>query len=337
MPFEVVGFGQSTASLWGEIRYATVGVDLQRLWGVFDLPDEPPTIDFPDHVVLLYNRVDDACPDSLESLQLVGDRLEPNFVPPDAACDLPALAFSYAVSIPRSSLPDEFAATLPAARGNIYPEQALDVDLTTIVTDAGEPLLMSCGRVVSAYRFMPPEPLPLDEEAENALEALGAIEEGRFFAETYDWGVWSHTESHLILLGDGPFDQGDASFTESTAGTWSPRGWGGCGWWAATTSQAVATWIIDSDAPPTTASTMLHLLATERACANGQPPGDRPVTHVVIESASTITVIVLVERIEGLATCPSNPPFEYSIELGAPLGDRDLIDGSSVPGQTQTP
>ena len=337
VPFEVIGFGQSTSALWGQIRYATVDLDLERLWGVFSLPEEPPTIDLDSQMVLFYNRVEDSCPDTLESLELVGDRLEPTFVPPDAGCDLPALAFAYAVSIPRSSLPDEFVAILPAG-GSIYPEQQHEVDLTTITTDLGEPLLMGCGRAQAGFRFTAPDPLPLGQEGENALDALSALEEGRFFAETFDWGVWSRTDSRLVLLGRGPSGLGDVSFTPSADGTWLPGGWGDCDWSAGTASQgAAATWIADPDDPPAPDSTTLHLLATERACANGQPPGDREVTHVVVESPTTVTVIVLVERIEGSATCQSNPSFEYTVELDSPLGDRDLVDGSSIPGEIRTP
>jgi hypothetical protein len=57
----------------------------------------------------------------------------------------------------------------------------------------------------------------------------------------------------------------------------------------------------------------------------------------VVESPTTVTVIVLVDRIEGGATCPSNPSFEYTVEIDDPLGDRELIDGSSVPGEPWTP
>ena len=84
-------------------------------------------------------------------------------------------------------------------------------------------------------------------------------------------------------------------------------------------------------APLDPSSSTLQIEIMERNCANGEPPVGREVVEVVDVTDEAITITVLVEPVPGLADCPSNPWHPVTVELGEPLGDRRLVDGSTIP------
>jgi hypothetical protein len=92
-----------------------------------------------------------------------------------------------------------------------------------------------------------------------------------------------------------------------------------------------ATWRLDPATPPTPDATTIRILGTETACANGRAPVGRVLAPVVLARDDAVTIVVLVRNIPGGADCPSNPEFPLAVELAAPLGDRPLFDGSTVP------
>jgi hypothetical protein len=67
---------------------------------------------------------------------------------------------------------------------------------------------------------------------------------------------------------------------------------------------------LDPDNPPDPASSQVHLLVTEAACASGKPADGR----------------VTLERLAQLEDCPSNPPTRFTVELDESLGERTLVD-----------
>ena len=91
-----------------------------------------------------------------------------------------------------------------------------------------------------------------------------------------------------------------------------------------------ARFILDPSVRPDPDSRTLSLLATEVNCAGGQLPVGRDVRAVVLdETETTVSIVILVEPLGG--TCPSNPPFEFQVDLGSPLGDRTILDASVYP------
>jgi hypothetical protein len=78
------------------------------------------------------------------------------------------------------------------------------------------------------------------------------------------------------------------------------------------------------------------VLATEHECANGQAPQGRKVRAVIHDQDErTVSIVILVEPLKSDATCPGNPAFPFQVELGAPLANREILDASLFPPESQ--
>lgn len=206
---------------------------------------------------------------------------------------------------------------------------------TTTPADAPVDLVARCGAAEFPLGTVELTGEPLDASGEAAIEALASYEEeGSSFATGYTWTVVSHDESSLVLVGvaDGG-GYADASFEPDGDG-WRPVGWGTCHLQTAITRPGYATghWILDPSAEPDPASSTLDVWVMERSCAGGQAPEGREVVPIVETSDDTITITVVIEMVEGEATCPSNPWYATTFELDEALGDRVLVDGFLRPG-----
>lgn len=87
----------------------------------------------------------------------------------------------------------------------------------------------------------------------------------------------------------------------------------------------------DADNPPAPDQTEIALLVTERACASGEPMGDRLLEPQVIEEDGRVLVVFAAAANLGAANCPGNPSTPVTITLAEPLGDRDLLDAGVFP------
>lgn len=93
-----------------------------------------------------------------------------------------------------------------------------------------------------------------------------------------------------------------------------------------------AIWVVDAAAPPSEGSDSFAALVTRPACSGG-------VTGEVYEPVLTIgeTEIVVTFTVEplppGQYTCPSNDVVAYVVDVGEPVGRRDLVDGACVTGE----
>ena len=84
-------------------------------------------------------------------------------------------------------------------------------------------------------------------------------------------------------------------------------------------------WLLDPDAPaPDPTSTEIRLLATERGCASGQDMGDRLLGPQVVETSNAVLIAFGVIPQPGAQKCPGNPSTPVVVNLGAPLGDREI-------------
>jgi hypothetical protein len=196
---------------------------------------------------------------------------------------------------------------------------------------------MACGAAIAPYAPTPPTAGALDDDANSALEVLASDAEGAWFAQRFDWGLWEKSDDLLILLGSadpavgervGEF--GSVAFERHNEG-WVPSGWGTCRWLSLAEGYGPAEWTIDPANPPTPDSSSISVLATEHACAGGKVPEGREVIPLLEASSKGITIVILVERIAGAVTCPSNPPFRLTIDIGVPMGQRALYDGHAIP------
>jgi hypothetical protein len=94
-----------------------------------------------------------------------------------------------------------------------------------------------------------------------------------------------------------------------------------------------ASWELDpAFDPPGPDTTEVHVLVTELDCTSGSEIGDRLVGPEVRESDDQVVIAFAVIPPEGSAfDCQDNPPHAVTVELSAPLGNRVLADGRSVP------
>jgi hypothetical protein len=162
-----------------------------------------------------------------------------------------------------------------------------------------------------------------------------------FFTQ-YDWFIWERDSEHLRLFGravpeaPGGSDYGYATFSRDD-GVWQPAGWGGCRIEIAAPGFGNASWVVDETAPLDPSAELVRLRIQEKNCASGQAPVHREVVPVVVAEDDRITITVLVEPVQGVATCPANPWHQIIVDLGEPLGDRALFDGSSLPPTERVP
>ena len=80
----------------------------------------------------------------------------------------------------------------------------------------------------------------------------------------------------------------------------------------------------------------IAVLVTERACNSGEDARGRIVVAAIDEDDDSMTVTLAVRPRGGAQECPSNPETPFLLELPAPIGERVLLDGSSVPPRDAT-
>ena len=81
---------------------------------------------------------------------------------------------------------------------------------------------------------------------------------------------------------------------------------------------------------PDPAATSILLTASERNCASGQAMGDRFNDPQVVETTTRIAIVLSAQPLTGAQDCPGNPYRDVQIELDAPVGDREIVDGRNV-------
>jgi hypothetical protein len=72
-------------------------------------------------------------------------------------------------------------------------------------------------------------------------------------------------------------------------------------------------------------------LVTERACASGRNLTGRLVGPIVVPTADMVLVFFGVHPLPANQDCPGNPPTRVPVDLGQPLGSRELRDGGHLP------
>lgn len=89
---------------------------------------------------------------------------------------------------------------------------------------------------------------------------------------------------------------------------------------------------LDPDDLPEPADREIALLATEWSCNSGEPATGRIEVVDVVETETTVELVVgVAPQPDGAFTCQSNPPTPFAVELEHELGDRVLRDASFMP------
>lgn len=114
------------------------------------------------------------------------------------------------------------------------------------------------------------------------------------------------------------------------AGRWVVSGSSQCA--EVLTGRADAVWFVPSDSRPDPASSRFEVEVMRVGCNSGR-------TGIVYEpkielGAARITVTFSVELTGGgAATCPGNDRVRHVVEVGEPIGDRELYDGGCASGR----
>jgi len=174
---------------------------------------------------------------------------------------------------------------------------------------------------------------------EDAMRTFLDNEEGVFWPQD-GWRILHETIDQVLAV-----HVGDRSTAAEAGLSFMTLEAEGDGWrWAGASSPAscplqfqldeglgVVEWETDPDFPdPGPADTIVHVLANERACASGQPMGDRLNDPIVLSDASQVTITFSVVPLSGGQDCPSNPSTAVAVDLGEPLGQRRLSEGRDV-------
>lgn len=228
--------------------------------------------------------------------------------------------------------------TEPPPSTSIAPVSTTVPTTTSTVPEDGV-LIARCGAAEFVFGTTAPAGTPLDEEAQRAFDEAGeavAVEwfgEGKGFGGGWEWVVIERDGERMLFLGKGPDGYADVTI-ERQGDTWRAAGWGGCRFMTSTTLAGfgIGAWVTDPDSKPDPLSSTLDVLVMERACANGEPPVGREIRPVVLPGEETIEIIVLIEAVEGGATCPSNPWHATAVDIGEPIGERTLFDRHVSPG-----
>ncbi|MGZ8662934.1 MAG: hypothetical protein ACXWYI_12750 [Actinomycetota bacterium] len=58
---------------------------------------------------------------------------------------------------------------------------------------------------------------------------------------------------------------------------------------------------------------------------------------ILNEDEHAVSIVILVEPTNGATDCQGNPAFPFMVELGSPLGEREILDASVYPPTLQWP
>ncbi len=142
-------------------------------------------------------------------------------------------------------------------------------------------------------------------------------------------------EQAYVVVSVGPLiGEPQASFA---VGGLAVDGWGGC-----TPTRVlpagigIATWELAPGEAVGPATTGVDVLVTERDCASAQSSEGRIVGPEVVATAEAVTITFAVWGLPGAQMCPGNPATRVRVTLPEPLGDRRLLDGSTLPAQPRS-
>lgn len=97
-----------------------------------------------------------------------------------------------------------------------------------------------------------------------------------------------------------------------------------------------ALWWPAPDTEITPETRMLDVLVLETECASGQLATGRIQEPTIERDRQQVIVTFTVESV-GEANCPGNPPTPHRLDLGEPLGNRQLLDGGTKPPREPVP
>lgn len=207
------------------------------------------------------------------------------------------------------------------------PPEHLDIRLEALRQDDGFGWL-TCGRQPFADSALAAAPIDVNgpgpalaalrESLSIYIDLYGDLSGLRWIAATQDdYGATYLTRQGERWL-EAPVFAGRDGWVPGTIDDCTPREFGA-------EYYADLQWSLDPDfATPNAASTELHVLVVESACASGEPPLGRVLPPIVDYAANELHLTIGVRHRGGFANCPSNPSLAVTVVLPEPIGDREL-------------
>lgn len=181
-------------------------------------------------------------------------------------------------------------------------------------------------------------PAPGNDPAAEALRAhLDMAHVETDWLPDDGWIEATRTDEAVLYLAPAV----DGSFAMVTigldAGRWSVDGWGGCQPRPAVDpAVGIAEFRVAPGEGLGPESSEFDVLVSELACNSGEDARGRILPPQLISDADSVTVVMTVRPRGGGQDCPSNPETPFLLQLPEPLGERTLLDGSTIPPRDAT-
>ena len=150
------------------------------------------------------------------------------------------------------------------------------------------------------------------------------------------WRLVVFNEEGALFLLTGTRTEG-VSFWSAELGPaeadWQPVRWGQCEIQPAFEGIHAARWELAPGAEIGPDTVSFEALVFEQACASGASPEGRIAGPAVIPLDDSVIVILGTRPPPGPQTCLTGPPATVRVQLPDPLGNRQLLDGSSFPAE----
>jgi hypothetical protein len=150
------------------------------------------------------------------------------------------------------------------------------------------------------------------------------------------WRLTALDEDGVLFLLPGTRAEG-VSFWYAEFGPaeadWQYVRWGQCEIQPAFEGMEAARWELSPGEEIGADTVSFEARVFEQACASGASPEGRIVGPAVVPLQDSLMVILATRPPPGSQTCVPGPPATVRIELPEPVGDRQLLDGSTFPAE----
>lgn len=215
---------------------------------------------------------------------------------------------------------------------------------SVLTTESGE-LLVTCGVGRPFPVSAPTEGIEVGTASAPIQKALDDLAGGGGLdapagLRSDDDGTWRalamSSEQATVAVGKwgerGSARGGSVVVLEKDGAGWKAVSWGDCRLVPAI--EPGLSWTdLSSARRPDPADTEIEIGVTERECTSGRDPIPFLQQPDVVETADAVTVYWTTKSATGAQNCVGPAPTLRTITLLEPIGDRDLLDGSSWPAR----
>jgi hypothetical protein len=135
-----------------------------------------------------------------------------------------------------------------------------------------------------------------------------------------------------VVFGAGPPEALWSAEVHRTGDGWVARSWGRCRPAPYREDRWAVRWRLDPDRLPAPDATTVHLVVENQFCfESAEEAAARLDAPVVDATAGAVVITMFEDPLEGDVEACGGPGTPVTVDLGGPLGDRLLLDGSASP------